>query len=145
MERDYTQATQILAEMILASSHKPQIRAIFLQGITIAGFGIIDIHHLWESTEIPVIVVLRKYPNYDKIYFALEKVFDDNQIRWQIIKKAGEPQKVQKSPQIFLQVAGITLENAFQLTKKCTVVGTIPEALRIAHFIGASRYRFLKE
>ena len=145
LERDDSQATKILADMILASSHKPQIRAIFLQGITIAGFGIIDIHHLWGMTDIPVIVVLRKYPNYQKIQSALEKVFNDNQVRWETIKRAGEPIKVQKNPQIFLQTAGISLQNAFQLIKKCTVVGTIPEALRIAHFIGVSRFRFLND
>ena len=145
LERDDSQATKILTNMISASSHKPQIRAIFLQGVTIAGFGVIDIHHLWKMTNIPVIVVLRKYPNYQKIQSALEKVFDDNQVRWETIKRAGEPIKVQKNPQIFLQTAGISLENAFQLIKKCTVVGTIPEALRIAHFIGASRFRFLND
>ncbi|MHA1978561.1 MAG: endonuclease dU [Candidatus Hodarchaeales archaeon] len=143
LERDDTQATQILTDMILASSHKLQIRAILLQGITIAGFGVIDIHRLWDKTNIPVIVVLRKFPNYEKIHSALEKVFDDGQDRWLMIKKAGEPQNVQTNPQIFLQIAGITLPNAFQLIKKCTAVGTIPEALRIAHLIGASRYRFL--
>ena len=142
LKRDDTQATKVLTDMILASSHKSQIRAILLQGITIAGFGIIDIHHLWNKTNIPVIVVLRKFPNYETISSALEKVFDDQGDRWQLIKKAGEPQQVQKNPQIFLQIAGITLQNAFQLTKKCTAVGTIPEAIRIAHFIGASRYRF---
>jgi endonuclease V-like protein UPF0215 family len=145
LERDDIQATRILTEMILASPHKAQIRAILFQGITIAGFGIIDINDLWERTKIPVIVVLRKYPNFEKIHSALEKVFTDNQKRWQLIEKAGKPQKVQKNPQMFLQVAGITLENAFQLTKKCTAVGTIPEAIRIAHFIGASRYHFLND
>jgi len=145
MERDDAKATSILTEMILASPHKPQIRAIFLQGITIAGFGIIDINHLWKNTQIPVIVVLRKFPNYEKISSALKKVFDDSHIRWQNIKKAGTPHKVQNSPQLFLQVAGITPENAFQLTKNCTAVGTIPEALRIAHFIGASRFQFLRD
>ncbi len=145
LERDDTNATKVLADMILDSSHKAQIRAIFLQGITIAGFGIIDIHHLWKKTNIPVIVVLRKYPNFDKIRSALEKVFDDAQVRWSMIQKAGEPQLVQKNPHLFLQIAGITLQDASQLTQKCTTVGTIPEALRIAHFIGASRFRFLND
>jgi endonuclease V-like protein UPF0215 family len=145
LERDDIQATNVLSNMILDSSHKNQIRAILLQGITIAGFGVIDIHLLWKMTEIPVIVVLRRYPNFSKILSALEKVFSNSQVRWEAIKRAGKPQEVQKKPSLYLQIAGITLPNAYQLIKKCTAVGTIPEALRIAHFIGASRYRFLNE
>ncbi len=145
LERDDPQATNVLSDMILDSSHKDQIRAILLQGITIAGFGVIDIHLLWKMTQIPVIVVLRRFPNFEKIHSALEKVFSDSQVRWDSMKRAGEPQEVQIKPRLYLQMAGITLTNAYQLIKKCTAVGTIPEAIRIAHFIGASRYRFLTE
>ncbi len=129
--------------MICSSSHKPQLQAIFLQGITTAGFGVIDIQQLWQDTEIPVIVILRKFPNYEKIHSALIKAFEDHTTRWKQIQKAGTPHKIQDNPQIFLQIAGISLSNAKLLTNKCTAVGTIPEALRIAHFIGASRYKFL--
>lgn len=143
LERDDSSATRILSEMILSSSHKSQIQAIFLQGITIAGFGIIDINQLCIETNIPIIVILRKYPNYDKIHSALIKTFDDAEMRWKQIQQAGQPFKVQEEPLIYLQVAGILIDDATSLIKKCTSVGTIPEALRIAHFIGASRYRFL--
>ena len=141
--KDDNSATSCLSEMICSSSHKSQLQAIFLQGITIAGFGIIDIQQLWQDTEIPVVVILRKFPNYEKIHSALIKAFEDNKIRWKQIQKAGTPHKIQNNPKIFLQIAGISLIDAKLLTKKCTAVGTIPEALRIAHFIGASRYQFL--
>lgn len=143
LQKDDSSATSCLIKMICSSSHKSQIQAIFLQGITIAGFGIIDIQQLWQDTEIPVIVILRKYPKYEQIRSALIKAFEDHKIRWNQIQMAGSPHKIQENPQIFLQIAGITLENAELLTKKCTAVGAIPEALRIAHFIGASRYQFL--
>ncbi len=142
LERDDSSATRVLSEMVLSSSHKSQIQAIFLQGVTIAGFGIIDIHDLYTETTIPVIVILRKYPDYEKIHSALVKTFDDSAIRWKHIQRAGEPLKIQENPSIYLQVAGISIDDATLLTKKCTAVGTIPEAVRIAHFIGASRYRF---
>jgi len=129
--------------MILESSHHPQIQAMFLQGITIGGFGVLDIVKLYEATGIPVIVILRKYPDYLKIQNALKKTFPKDKERWLSIERAGKPIKVQEDPHLFLQTAGIHLEDASLLIKKCTVVGTIPEALRIAHFIGASNYRFL--
>jgi endonuclease V-like protein UPF0215 family len=143
LERDDNSATAVLSEMILSSPHKSQIQAIFLQGITIAGFGIIDIQKLFLQTNIPVIVILRKFPDYQKIHIALKKNFHDSGIRWKQIQNAGEPIKIQDSPLLYLQIAGISIEIANSLTKKCTAVGTIPEAVRIAHFIGASRFRFL--
>ena len=73
----------------------------------------------------------------------LLKAFEDHKNRCNQIQMAGSPHKIQENPQIFLQIAGITLKNAKLLTKKCTAIGAIPEALRIAHFIGASRYQFL--
>ncbi|WP_455140242.1 endonuclease dU [Candidatus Hodarchaeum mangrovi] len=144
IDRDDKFATLKLSEMILSSIHRPQLQGIFLQGITTGGFGVIDIHELFRLTEIPVIVVLRKIPNFQKIKRSLLELFSDGQDRWQCMENAGKPILVQKSPQILLQVAGIHPDDAFSLTKKCTMVGTIPEALRIAHFIGASNYRSLK-
>jgi len=141
--RDDPSVTVKIGQMILNSSHHPQLQAIFIQGITIGGFGVIDIEKLYKSTKTPVIVVLRKYPDYKKIREALRKAFPDDQERWLYIERTGKPLEVQEDPLILLQTSGIHIEDASLLLKKCTVVGTIPEALRIAHFIGASNYRFV--
>ncbi|MFX0174114.1 MAG: DUF99 family protein [Candidatus Hodarchaeota archaeon] len=143
IDRDDPQVTVKIVQMILESSHHLQLQAIFLQGITIGGFGVLNIAKVYEKTSIPVIVVLRKYPDYIKIHNALKKTFPNDKERWLSIEQAGKPIKVQEDPFLFLQIAGIHLKDASLLIKKCTVVGTIPEALRIAHFIGASNYRFL--
>ncbi|MFX0211055.1 MAG: DUF99 family protein [Candidatus Hodarchaeota archaeon] len=140
LKRDDPQATATVTQMILDSTHKNQLKTIFLQGITIGGFGVLDIVKMHEITGIPVIVVLRKYPDFPKIKSALEKAFPTDQDRWQSIKRAGEPLKVQEDPIIFIQLAGIHPKDAYLLIKECTTVGTIPEALRIAHFIGVSYY-----
>jgi endonuclease V-like protein UPF0215 family len=142
IKRDDPKATSFISRMILESPHKPQLQSILLQGITIGGFGVVDIMDLFEITGIPVIVVLRKFPDYEGIRAAILKIFPDDQRRWSSIERAGIPIKVQETPSIYLQMAGIHQKDAFQLIKKCTSVGTIPEALRIAHFIGVSNYRF---
>ncbi|MFX0014239.1 MAG: DUF99 family protein [Promethearchaeota archaeon] len=142
LKRDDSEATTTITNMILESPHKNQIKAIFLQGITIAGFGVIDIINLFEITGIPVIVVLRKSPDYPKIQRALEKTFPDDQERWSSIQRAGDLVKVQEDPLLLIQIAGIHPRDASLLIKKCTAIGTIPEALRIAHFIGVSYYHY---
>jgi len=143
IRRDDSYVTKAIRNMILKSSHKNQIQAVFLQGISIGGFGIIDINSLSNDLGIPVIVVLRKYPDFKKIHSALEKVFPGDETSWKTILQAGKPIEVQKNPLLLIQVSAIHPHDAFSLLKKCSVVGTIPEALRIAHFIGASRYRCL--
>ncbi|UCG90360.1 MAG: DUF99 family protein [Candidatus Heimdallarchaeota archaeon] len=145
LKRDDSQATTTITQMILDSTHKNQLKTIFLQGITISGFGVLDIVSLYEMTGIPVVVVLRKYPNFPKIKSALEKAFPTDQDRWQSIKRAGDPLKVQENPVVYLQLAGIHPKDAYLLIKECTAVGTIPEALRIAHFIGASYYHSTRQ
>jgi endonuclease V-like protein UPF0215 family len=145
IQKDDPDTTSIISKMLLESAHKPQIQAIFLQGITCGGFGVIDIVELHKITEIPVIVILKKHPDYQKIRLALKKIFPHDTKRWAGIKRAGKPLQVQDSPLLYLQAAGIHLDDAITLTKKCTVVGTIPEALRIAHLIGASNYRYLTQ
>ncbi|MHA1971987.1 MAG: endonuclease dU [Candidatus Hodarchaeales archaeon] len=142
IKRDDREATSKLVNLISSSVHLPQLRGIFLQGITIGGFGVIDIWSLYQQTKVPVIVVLKKYPQYDSIEKALLENFEDGMTRWEIIKRAGEPVKVQDKPVLYLQMAGIHPEDAYLLTRKCTTIGAIPEALRIAHFIGASYFRF---
>lgn len=144
IKRDDPEATSKVVEMIVKSVHMSQLHSIFLQGNTIGGFGVLDIMTLYEKTKIPVIVVLRRYPDYQKIQNTLETIFPQDKQRWTSIKRAGEPIKIHEDPLILLQTAGIHIKDAIQLTKKCTSVGTIPESLRIAHFIGVSHFRFLQ-
>ena len=142
IKSDELHVTDKIRDMILRSSHKAQTKAMFFQGITIGGFGVLDIERMFKETSIPVIVIMRKYPDYSKIRSALKKVFPADNKRWEHILRAGTPLEVQKDPLILIQVSGIHPEDAFQLLQKCTIVGTTPEALRIAHFIGACNYRF---
>lgn len=145
IQKDDPNPTRALSQMLLASNHKPQLQAILFQGITIGGFGIIDIREIFDRTGIPVIVILRKVPNFKKIHLALQNNLPDADKRWNLILKAEKPLKIQSQPDLFLQLAGIRPDDAALLIRKCTKVGVIPEALRIAHFIGASNYRFQNE
>lgn len=59
---DGNNATSKITEMINKSKFKPQLRCIFLDGIAVGGFNIIDIVELNKKTKIPVIVIMRKKP-----------------------------------------------------------------------------------
>ena len=57
--KDGLDATDIISKMIKKSKHYGQIRVVMLDGITYAGFNVVDIEELYGETGIPVIVVMR--------------------------------------------------------------------------------------
>ena len=86
-------ATDKIAAMITASSHYKQLRVIMLNGVTFAGFNIVDVKELNASTKLPVIAVTREKPNFESIRKALKNL-PNSEERWKTILSAGEPTKV---------------------------------------------------
>lgn len=128
---DGNNATTKLTKMINECKFKTQLKAIFLDGIALGGFNVVDVYKLAAETELPVIVVVRKMPNYEKIYAALEMLGMKKKIN--IIKKLPPPVKI---GQIYIQHIDITLEKAKKLIELTATHSAIPEAIRIAHIIG---------
>ena len=133
---DGEDATYNLIEMINRSKFKSQTQAILLDGIAVGGFNVINIESLWKHTGIPVIVVVRKMPDFKELEKTLRKLGMAK--KYQLMEKAGKPQKVEiKDGSIFIQTAGIGVEKAREiLTLSCTN-SNIPEPIRAAHLIGA--------
>ena len=130
VEKDGEDATIKLIEMINECKFKPQIQAIFLKGIAVAGFNVINPHALHKETKTPVIIVIRDYPNYKKIYATLEKI--GMQKKKEIINKMPKPVKV---GEIYVQPVGISLEDTKKLLKITCTHSNVPEAIRVAHLI----------
>ncbi|MBN1503054.1 DUF99 family protein [Candidatus Woesearchaeota archaeon] len=129
---DGPDSTSKLIKMINKCKFKPQLHAILLDGIAFGGFNIIDIEELCQETNIPVIVVIRNYPDFDKIGRALIKIKQEEKI--ELLKKAGEVHSFNK---IFFQAKGCPLDKAREILKVTTTHAYIPEPLRVAHLIGA--------
>jgi len=137
ISKDGLDATAVICRMILSSKHYGQIRVIMLDGITYAGFNVIDIEKLYRKTGIPLIVFMRSYPNFEKLKSAL-KNFQDGEKRWQIIEKAGKIYKVageKERSSIYIQKMGVSLENVVKIIRITSTRGNIPEPLRVAHLI----------
>jgi hypothetical protein len=131
--QDGTDATQKLSELITKTKHKGQLRAIMLNGVTLAGFNVVDISELSRSARLPVIVVLRKRPDYKGIENAL-KHFADGGRRLEIIKRAGGIYSYRK---LLYQCAGIRQDAAQQMIDIMLRKSNIPEPVRIAHVIAS--------
>lgn len=136
---DGMDATRKIAQMIIGSPHYKQLRVVMLDGITFAGFNVVDIKKLYAETKLPVITVTREKPNLKEIQEALKNL-PKSEERWKAILNAGEPVEVSVKggkERIYMQVVGITLEDAIKILKLTSTRSNIPEALRVAHLIAS--------
>ncbi|MDP1552010.1 MAG: DUF99 family protein [Methanobacteriaceae archaeon] len=136
MEVDGIDSTDQIIKMVNDSRHLGQLRVIMLDGITFGGFNVANIPEIFEKTGIPIIVIMRKFPNFLKIKKALQN-FHDWEERWNKIKIAGKVHQVNEPAQIFIQIHGIDLEDAMEIVKISTKRSKIPEPIRTAHIIAA--------
>ncbi|MBS7647220.1 MAG: DUF99 family protein [Candidatus Bathyarchaeia archaeon] len=136
---DGTDATRKIASMIIGSPHYKQLRVIMLDGITFAGFNVVDIKELNAKTGLPVITVTREKPNLEEIRKALTNL-PKSEERWKAILNAGEPIEIpvkDGKEKIYMQAVGISLEDAVKILKLTSTRSNIPEALRVAHLIAS--------
>ncbi len=133
---DGTDSTANIIKMVNDSRHKDQIGVIMLDGVTFGGFNVVSIKEIFEETCIPVIVVMRKFPNFEKIKKALMR-FEDCKERWALILEAGTVYKIENEEPLYIQICVIDLEDAKEIVSIATTRSAIPEPIRAAHLIGA--------
>lgn len=136
---DGLDALEAITFMIKNSPFYGELRIVFLDGLTFAGFNVVDISKLSRMLDLPVVSVVRDKPNLEKIKKAIQNLPDFLE-RWHAIENAGKLIKVktQKNENpIYIQIAGILLEDAKKIIKKTSTHSNIPEALRVAHIIAS--------
>ncbi len=140
---DGMDATEKIAAMIKKSPHYQELRVVILNGITFAGFNVVDINELFKKVDLPVIAVTREKPDLEKIRKALENL-PECERRWQAIKSAGKIIEVQTrntEEAVYMQIAGVSQEDAEKILKSTSTRSNIPEALRVAHIIASGLTR----
>lgn len=140
---DGIDATEKIAAMITNSTHYDQIRVVVLNGITFAGFNVVDINELFKKTDLPIIAVTREKPDLEEIRKALEKL-PEFERRWNAIKSSGriisaKTRNAKKT--IYMQVAGVSQRDAEEILRSTSTRSNVPEALRVAHIIASGLKR----
>lgn len=139
VEADGFDATDKLASMIITSPHHKQLRVVMLNGITFAGFNVVDVRKLNAETKLPVIAVTRDKPDFAEIHEALKNL-PKSEERWKTILNAGETLEVftrNENEKIYVQISGIFEEDAKKILRLTSTRSNIPEALRVAHVIAS--------
>jgi uncharacterized protein len=134
---DGLDATEKIAQMIKSSPHLHQLRVIMLNGVTFAGFNLVDIQKLCADTGLPVISLTQDKPDLDAIHDALKNL-SDTDMRWQIIQNAGAIRAVlNKGAKLYVGLAGVSMDDALIVLDLTSTRGSLPEPLRVAHLIAS--------
>lgn len=136
---DGLDATDKIASMITDSPHHNQLRVIMLNGVTFAGFNVVDTSVLNSITKLPVIAITREKPNLRDIHKALRNL-PNSEERWETIKGTGKLFMINtrsKRAKVHAQVCGILEEDARKIVKQTSTRSDIPEPLRVAHLIAS--------
>jgi len=139
IEVDGFDATDRIASMITGSSHYRQLRVVMLNGVTFAGFNIVDVKALHVATKLPVITVTREKPDFAEIQKALQNL-PNSEERWEAILRAGEPVEVSTrsaKAKVYMQTVGVSTGDAQKILRLTSTRSNIPEALRVAHLIAS--------
>lgn len=139
IEVDGMDATEKMDTMIIGSPHYNQLRVIILDGVTFAGFNVVDIKKLSNTIVLPVIAIVREKPDFKEIKIAL-KHLPMYEKRWKMIENAGKMIKVHTGKTegvVYMQIAGISEIDAKKIVRNTSTRSNIPEALRVAHIIAS--------
>jgi len=144
VRRDGVNATGTIVRMLSGCRYREHLQAVLLQGITFAGFNVVDLPAMYEALQLPVIAVSRHQPDMAAVKRALLQHVPGGQRKWRLIEKAGP---VEAAAGVYAQRVGISLHDTEALIKRFALSGNLPEPLRTAHLIaggiaqGESRHR----
>lgn len=131
---DGLDATDAICQLLLGGKFLPQLHLVLLDGIAFGGFNIIDLRELASRLQIPCVAVMRRQPNLAAVEKALGHL-PDLEYRLELLRRAG---KIYAFEPFFFQVCGEQPEVIALVLQRLTDTGKVPEALRLAHLIGAA-------
>jgi uncharacterized protein len=135
---DGLDATEKLSSMVNRSLHRGQLRLIMLNGITFAGFNIVDLKKLNAETGLPIIALTNNKPDLDDIYSALRNLPDCEVRRRLVLKAVPIHEVINRGVKVYVELAGITLEDAQKIIALTSTRSCLPEPLRVAHLVASN-------
>jgi len=140
-EVDGTDANEALELMISRSRFREQLKLIIIDGVALGGFNVVDISRLSASLCIPFATITRDPPDMTKIEKALKSHFADWEERLEVIIHHPLKAIPASHKPIHAAVSGMEFEEAARVIRECTIRGSIPEPVRIAHTVASGIVR----
>ena len=134
VEADGRDATEVICQLLIGKKFHPQLHLVLLDGIGFGGFNLVDLPQLSDRLQLPCVAVMRRPPNLNKMKQAMSRLPNYRQ-RLAVLQRAGQ---IYSYPPFFFQVYGEQPEIIALALSQLTDRGKVPEALRLAHLIGAA-------
>ncbi len=135
VQRDGRNATDQIARLLLDSPFERHVQVVLLQGITFAGFNVVDLPRLHEAVERPVVAVVRRPPDLGRIQRALSSSVPGGRRKWTLLQRAGP---LERHGSVLVQRVGLSRDEVAHLLAATTGHGKLPEPLRLAHLIAGA-------
>ena len=121
-----------------AFSHRG-LHAVLIDGTTVAGFNVIDVHRVYEATRVPVIAVTTRNADLGRMHRALEHNFEDWPERFKVLERnRGTSVRVGRFT-LHGTIVGLHPLEASDLLAAATKPGhRVPEPIRIADSFASS-------
>jgi uncharacterized protein len=134
VRRDGWNATGEIARLLEGGKFLPQIHLVLLDGVAFGGFNVVDLPALAGRLRRPCVAVMRRAPRMELIERALHRL-PRAATRLALLARAGP---VHSRPPFHFQVCGAAPDETADALRALTDRGHVPEALRLAHLIGAA-------
>lgn len=130
---DGESATEKVVSLYRKCNNPRQIKAVLTDGISFAGFNLVDIEKVSEDIEKPVIAVTPNEPDKENFRQAM-KESDNYDERFENFAPHEEVEL--EDGKCYIQYSGCSQNEAEQIVKNSIIHGLVPEPIRVAHMIG---------
>jgi endonuclease V-like protein UPF0215 family len=136
---DGDDATSKINSMIKSSPHYKQLRVVMLNGVTFAGFNVVDTKALNTQTGLPILAVIDRKPDLIKVKSALKNLPDGDE-KWRVLLNSGEifpvVTRAGRLP-LYVEAVGVDREVAVNILRLTSTISRLPEPLRVAHLVAS--------
>jgi uncharacterized protein len=137
VRRDGWNATDVLCRLLLGGKFLPQLHLVLLDGIAFGGFNVVDLAALSARLQRPCVALMRRPPDLAAVDLALGRLPGAARRRARLARAGA----IHRLGGFVFQVQGASPEDVARALPRLTDRGQVPEALRLAHLIGAAVVR----
>ncbi len=134
---DGLDSTEKLASMINKSYHRGQLSLVMLNGVTFAGFNIVNLKELNLQTGLPVVALTNNKPNLEDINSALKNLPECDERRRLVLEAGPIYEVINHGTAVYIELAGISLSDAQKIINLTSTRSCLPEPLRVAHLVAS--------